>query len=210
MTKLYAGLAAAAVLAVIGGSVAWTFLRAPDDVFAECRGSVVATGTASIGGPFTLVSETGTTVTEADVITKPSLVYFGYTFCPDICPFDAARNADAVDILAERGYDVLPVFISVDPERDTPERLAEFTDYMHPAMIGLSGSEEQVRAASQAYKTYYRKQDGDDAFYLVDHSTFTYLVLPEQGFVEFFRRETTPEEMAEATACFIDAAQQIN
>jgi protein SCO1/2 len=81
---------------------------------------------------------------------------------------------------------------------------------MHPAMIGLSGSEEQVRAASQAYKTYFRKQDGDDAFYLVDHSTFTYLVLPEQGFVEFFRRETTPEEMAEATACFIDAAAQIN
>jgi len=210
MTKLYAGLAVAAVIAVIGGSVAWTTLRAPDDVFAQCRGSVVATGTASIGGPFTLVSETGTTVTEADVITKPSLVYFGYTFCPDICPFDAARNADAVDLLAERGYDVQPVFISVDPQRDTPERLAEFTDFMHPAMIGLSGSEEQVRAASQAYKTYYRKQDGDDEFYLVDHSTFTYLVLPEQGFVEFFRRETTPEEMAETAACFIDAAAQIN
>jgi protein SCO1 len=72
-------------------------------------------------------------VTEADVITKPSLVYFGYTFCPDVCPFDMARNADAVDLLAERGYDVQPVFISVDPERDTPERLAEFTDFMHPA-----------------------------------------------------------------------------
>jgi protein SCO1/2 len=210
MTKLYAGLAVAAVVAVIGWSVAWTFLGAPDDVFAECRGSVVATGTASIGGPFTLVSETGTTVTEADVITKPSLVYFGYTFCPDICPFDAARNADAVDILAGLGYDVQPVFISVDPRRDTPERLAEFTDFMHPAMIGLSGSEEQVRAASQAYKTYYRKQDGDDEFYLVDHSTFTYLVLPELGFVEFFRRETTPEQMAETTACFIEAAAQIN
>jgi protein SCO1/2 len=210
MTKLYAGLAVAAVVALIGGSLAWTFLRTPDDVFAECRGSVVATGSASIGGPFTLVSETGTTVTEADVFTKPSLVYFGYTFCPDICPFDAARNADAVDILTELGYDVQPVFISIDPERDTPERLAEFTDFMHPDMIGLTGSEEQVRAASQAYKTYYRKQDGDDEFYLVDHSTFTYLVLPEQGFVEFFRRETTPEEMAETTSCFIEAAQQIN
>ena len=210
MTKLYAGLAVAAVIAVVGGSLAWTILRAPEDVFAECRGSVVATGTASIGGPFTLVSETGTTVTEADVFTKPSLVYFGYTFCPDICPFDAARNADAVDILTELGYDVQPVFISIDPARDTPERLAEFTDFMHPDMIGLTGSEEQVRAASQAYKTYYRKQDGDDEFYLVDHSTFTYLVLPEQGFVEFFRRETTPEEMAETTSCFIEAAKQIN
>ena len=165
---------------------------------------------STIGGPFTLVSETGMTVTEADVITKPSLVYFGYTYCPDVCPFDAARNSDAVDILTEQGYDVQPVFITVDPERDTVERVAEFTDFMHPDMIGLTGSPEQVRAASQAYKTYYRKQDGDDQFYLVDHSTFTYLVLPEQGFVEFFRRETTPEEMAESAACFIDAAQQIN
>jgi protein SCO1/2 len=210
MTKLYAGLAAAAVIAVVGGSIAWTFLRAPDDAFAQCRDSAVAGGAGAIGGPFTLVSETGTTVTETDVITKPSLVYFGYTYCPDICPFDAARNADAVDLLAGRGYDVQPVFISVDPERDTPERLAEFTDFLHPAMIGLSGSEEQVRAASQAYKTYYRKQDSADEFYLVDHSTFTYLVLPGQGFVEFFRREATPEEMAESTACFIDAAAQIN
>jgi protein SCO1 len=210
MTKLYAGLAAAAVVAVIGGSYAWTLLRAPDDAFAQCRDSAVAGGAGAIGGPFTLVSETGTTVTEADVITKPSLVYFGYTYCPDVCPFDAARNADAIDLLTEQGHDVQPVFISVDPERDTPERLAEFTDFLHPGMIGLTGSAEQVRAASQAYRTYYRKQDSDDEFYLVDHSTFTYLVLPKEGFVEFYRRETTPEEMAESAACFIDAAQQIN
>jgi len=210
MTKLYAGLAVAALVAVVGGSVAWTFLRAPDDRYAQCRSGSIAGGTATVGGPFTLVSETGTTVTEADVITRPSLIYFGYTFCPDVCPFDAARNADAVDILAERGLDVQPVFITVDPERDTPERLAEFTDFMHPDMLGLTGSPEQVRAASQAYKTYYRKQDGDDEFYLVDHTTFTYLVLPGEGFVEFYRRETTPEEMAESVSCFIEAAPQIN
>jgi protein SCO1 len=199
-----------AVVAVIGGSVAWTLLRAPDDAFAQCRDSGRGRGGGRHRGPFTLVSETGTTVTEADVITKPSLVYFGYTYCPDVCPFDAARNADAIDLLTEQGYDVQPVFISVDPERDTPERLAEFTDFLHPGMIGLTGSAEQVRAASQAYRTYYRKQDSDDEFYLVDHSTFTYLVLPEEGFVEFYRRETTPEEMAESAACFIEAAQLIN
>lgn len=210
MTKLYAGLAAAALVAVIGGSVAWTFLRAPDDAFAQCRDSSVAGGAGAIGGPFTLVSETGMTVTEADVITKPSLVYFGFTYCPDICPYDAARNADAVDILAERGIDVQPVFITVDPDRDTPERLTEFTDFLHPQMVGLTGSAEQVRAASQAYKTYFRKQDGDDEFYLVDHSTFTYLVLPGHGFVEFFRREATADQMAESAACFIEAAQQKN
>lgn len=210
MTKLYAGLAVAAVVAVIGGSVAWTTLRAPQDAFAQCRSSAIAGGTAAIGGPFTLVSETGATVTDTDVITKPSLIYFGYTFCPDVCPFDVARNADAVDILTEEGYDVQPVFISVDPERDTPERLAEFTDFMHPDMIGLTGSDEQVRAASQAYRTYYQRQAGDDEFYLVDHSTFTYLVLPDAGFVEFYRREAMPEEMAESAACYIDAARQIN
>jgi protein SCO1 len=208
MTKLYAGLAVAAVVALIGVSVAWTWRAAPDDRFAQCRGSVVSGGTAAIGGPFTLVSETGTTVTETDVFTKPTILYFGYTFCPDVCPFDAARNADAADILAERGYDVQTAFISVDPERDTPERMAEFTDYMHPDMIGLTGSPEQVRAASQAYKTYFRKQDGDDEFYLVDHSTFSYLILPEVGFVEFYRRETSPEEMADGVACFVDAADR--
>lgn len=210
MTKLYAGLAVAAIAAIVGGTAAYTWLATPDDAFAGCRRGAIAGGTAAIGGPFTLVSETGTTVTEADVITKPTLVYFGYTFCPDVCPFDAARNADAADILDARGQDVGLVFITVDPERDTVERLAEFTDYMHPAMVGLTGSPEQVRAASQAYRTYYRKQDGDDEFYLVDHSTFTYLVLPEEGFVEFYRRETTPEDMADSVACYAEAAAQKN
>ncbi len=208
MTKLYVGLAVAALAAILGGTVAYRYLASPDDQFAQCRESVVSGGTAAIGGPFTLVSETGATVTESDVITRPSLVYFGYTFCPDVCPFDTVRNADAVDLLTERGYDVQSVFISVDPERDTPERVAEFTDYIHPDMLGLTGSEEQVRAASQAYKTYYRKQDGDDEFYLVDHSTFTYLVLPEEGFAEFYRRDMEPAQMAESVACFVDAAEK--
>ena len=119
----------------------------------------MAGGSAQIGGPFELVSETGETVTDADVIDKPTLIYFGYTFCPDVCPLDAARNAAAVDILEERGDMVKPVFISVDPARDTPEVLAEFTDYLHPRMVGLTGSPEQVRAASKAYRTYYQAQD---------------------------------------------------
>lgn len=192
------GLGLAAMLAVT--------LTAPADRFDECRASRVAGGAGAIGGPFTLVDETGATVTEKDVITGPTLVYFGYTFCPDVCPLDNVRNAEAVDILAERGYEVTPVFISVDPGRDTPEVMAEFTDVIHPRMIGLTGSAEQVKAASQAYRTYYRKQDGDPEYYLVDHSTQTYLVFPEYGFVEFFGRDATPEQMADRVACFVDAA----
>lgn len=176
------------------------------DPFKECRQGAVGGG--DLGGPFTLVSETGETVTDKDVITGPSLLYFGYTFCPDVCPFDTVRNAEAVDILEERGIEVTPVFISIDPDRDTPEALADFTDNVHPRMIGLTGSPEQVKAASQAYRTYYAKAEGDDPdYYLIDHSTFSYLVFPKQGFVEFFRRDVTPADMADRIECFVEAAK---
>ena len=162
-------------------------------------------GAGSIGGPFTLINSRGQSVTEQDVITEPTLVYFGYTFCPDVCPLDAARNAEAVDLLAKESKSVTPLFISIDPGRDTPEVMGEYTKWLHPKMIGLTGSEEQVKAASQAYRTYYKSHQTDgDEFYLVDHSTMTYLVLPKYGFVEFFRRDQSAETIAQKTMCFID------
>lgn len=203
MTRIYAFAAVAAVAAGLG-LTAWKFVADRSaDPFAVCRGGQVGGG--AIGGPFTLVDQTGRTVTDREVITRPSLIYFGFTFCPDVCPLDVQRNAEAVDILEERGFAVTPVFISVDPARDTPEVLAEFAENLHPAMIALTGSEDQVKAASQAYRTYFRIQDPAEEFYLIDHSTFTYLVTPEHGFLEFFKRETTPEQMAERVACFLSA-----
>lgn len=209
MTRLYATTAVGLVAAMLGG-LGYMILTgpSPDDPFAQCRSSQVAGGAGAIGGPFTLVNSQGQTVTDADVITEPTILYFGYTFCPDVCPLDTARNAQAVDILEEMGISATPVFVSIDPDRDTPEVVGEFASYIHPKMIGLTGSPEQVQAASQAYRTYYRKQDGDPQYYLVDHSTFSYLVLPQYGFVEFFRRETTPEDMAQTAACFVEAAGQ--
>ncbi|MFC3085909.1 SCO family protein [Tabrizicola soli] len=204
MTRLYAGVAVGVVAAFLGGSAWYVIANRAGDAFAQCRQGQIAGG--EIGGPFTLVNPAGETVTDAEVITKPSLVYFGYTFCPDVCPFDMQRNVEAVDILDERGIDVNPVFISIDPDRDTPEALGDYAHNMHPKLIALTGSAEQVKTASQAYKTYYRKQPGDDEFYLVDHSTFTYLMIPGTGFVDFFRREVTPEQMADSVACFVEAA----
>ncbi|MGJ8623706.1 MAG: SCO family protein [Yoonia sp.] len=169
---------------------------------APCGDTAVA-GSA-IGGPFELVSETGETVTDTDVITKPTLVYFGYTFCPDVCPLDSARNAQAAYLLEDQGIDIGTVFISVDPARDTVEVVRDFTDNFHEDMIGLTGTPEQVKAASQAYKTYYRADDSDPEYYLVDHSTQTYLMFPETGFATIFRREHTAEDIAATTACFID------
>lgn len=205
MQKLAAISGSVAVLALLGGIWYMTSGPSDDDQFAQCRSGVIAGGTEQIGGSFTLVNAAGQTVTDADVITEPSIVYFGYTFCPDVCPLDTARNAEAVDVLASRGYSTTPVFISIDPERDTPEVVGDFAANLHEKMIGLTGSPEQVKAASQAYRTYYKAQPAEDEYYLVDHSTFTYLVLPEHGFVQYFRREVTPTEMADQVACFIDA-----
>jgi protein SCO1/2 len=205
MTKLYASVAAAAVAVFLGASAWYVVANRSDDVFADCRQGQVAGG--DIGGPFTLVDTTGKTVTDAEVLTKPSLVYFGYTFCPDVCPLDMARNAEAVDLLAEKGIDVTPVFITIDPERDTPQALADYAANLHPKLVALTGSADQIRAASQAYKTFYRKQETGDEYYLMDHSIFTYLVLPGTGFVDFFRREITSEQMAESVACFVQAGK---
>lgn len=213
MTRLYAIIAAVVAIAFLGGLVVFISVGAQrggadGDRFAQCRATAVAGG-ASIGGPFTLVDENGETVTDPQVIDQPALLYFGYTFCPDVCPLDTARNAEAVEILEARGRIVKPVFISIDPERDTPDVLTAFTDNLHPRMLGLTGTPEQVRAASQAYRTYYKKHEpeaGNEDYYLVDHSTFSYFMLPDVGFVEFFKRDLTGAQVADAIQCFLDAS----
>ncbi|SMY07216.1 SCO family protein [Flavimaricola marinus] len=206
MDKTVAYIAAGVVVVALGGTYLATALMTPsgEDAFAQCRGGAVA-GDA-IGGPFTLIDEAGQTVTDQDVITEPSILYFGYTFCPDVCPLDTMRNAQAVDVLANEGISATPIFISIDPERDTPEVVGRFADNFHDKMIGLTGSDEQVAAASRAYRTYYRRGEGEDEFYLMDHSTFSYIVLPEYGFVDYIRREDTPEDVAARVACFAAAS----
>lgn len=209
MSRVYA-MAAAAVagvaLAGMAGYALWP--RGGDDAFAQCRQGAAG---ADIGGPFTLVDKDGRTVTDADVITAPTLVYFGYTFCPDVCPLDMSLNAQAADILEEQGHAVNLVFVTVDPARDTPKVVGDFAANIHPRAIGLTGSDEQVAAAVKAYRAYFKKQeDGDPEFYLVDHSAFTYLMLPGLGFMDFFKHDTPAEQRASATACFLEAAAQSN
>jgi protein SCO1 len=178
--------------------------RDTDDLFADCRGGQVGGG--SIGGAFALVDQTGKPVTDKEVFSKPALVYFGYTFCPDICPLDNARNAEVADILEEQGLEITPVFISIDPERDTPEVMADYAENMHPRMIGLTGTPEAVNAAARAFRVVAQKQPGGDPeYYLMNHTTLTYLMLPDEGFVDFFRRDTPAEAMADRAACFLNA-----
>lgn len=208
MNRVFAGLALAGVVALVGGSWMWVTWRQAGDPFAECRGGQVGGG--AIGGPFTLVDSTGATVTDKEVLKAPSLVYFGYSFCPDVCPLDLARNAEAVDVLEERGFEAQPVFITIDPARDTPDVLADFAANLHPRMVALTGTDEQVQVAAQGYKAYYKKQESGDEYYLMDHSTFTYLMLPGIGFADFFRRDDTAEVMADRVACFLTAADSLS
>ena len=151
---------------------------------------------AGIGGPFMLTDHTGDRVTSAGLIDGPTLIYFGYTFCPDICPVDVAVMASAVDLLAGQGFEVTPVFITIDPARDTPEALAYYAEAMHPAMVALTGTEAEVRAAADAYLVYYQRVDLEEsaAGYLMSHSTFTYFVMPD-GLKALFRNNFPPEEM---------------
>ncbi len=208
MLRIYAIVAGGLVIAVTAGVFLYTQFAGEPDKYAQCRSTAIAGGASQIGGPFTLVDETGATVTEAEVIDQPALIYFGYTFCPDVCPLDTARNAEAIDILEGRGLMVKPVFISIDPERDTPEVVDAFTANLHERMLGLTGTPEQVRAASRAYRTFYQKQEpaaGEEDYYLVDHSTMSYLVFPEEGFVEVFQRALRPDDLADRIQCFLEA-----
>lgn len=205
MTRITAFLAAAIVLIGIALGFGWTMYRTGSDEFASCRRGGVAGGGGDIGGPFTLIDGSGIERRAEEVITRPTLVYFGYTFCPDICPTDLARNALAADALAAEGVDVGQVFVTVDPERDTPEVVAGFADFIHPDLIGLTGDAGAVAEAANAYKVYYNVPEGQDEFYLVDHSSFTYLMDPEAGFLEFYGSDVTPDEVARSVGCYAAA-----
>lgn len=193
MQRLMLALAAALVVGV--GLIALVLLLAAPE---EGRSpSTISVAGADIGGPFELTDQDGRRVASDELIDGPTLLYFGYTFCPDVCPVDVAVMAEATDLMAERGIDATPVFITVDPARDTPAVLSWFADAMHPEMVGLTGSEEEIAAAAEAYKVYYARAEGDDPDnYLMNHSAFIYLMTPD-GLAALFRRGATPEEIAE-------------
>ncbi len=197
-------IAVAALLAAGAALGLWLGLGARGDRFAGCRegGGVVG---ADIGGPFVLVNAAGETVTDADLIDRPTLIYFGYTFCPDFCPTDAAAMAAAADLLEARGVAANLAFVSIDPARDTPAVVGAFAANLHPRMVGLTGDPEAVAQAAHAYRVYFARADEDSRHYLMDHSTFTYLMAPGVGFLDFFRHATPPEAIADRVACYAAA-----
>ena len=158
---------------------------------------VSGTGEALVGGPFQLTDHTGQAVTEKDYLGQNLLIYFGFTFCPDICPTELSKVAAAVDMLPADA-NVTPVFITIDPERDGVEEVKAYAEAFHPKMVGLTGTPEQIRAAAKAYRVYYAKATGSGATdYLMDHSSIIYFMGEDGKYVAHFTIQTTPEEIAE-------------
>lgn len=159
----------------------------------------------TFGGPFDLVDHQGQRRSERDFRGRFLLIQFGYTFCPDVCPLGLETITQALDLLDGTASKVQPLFISVDPARDTPDRLAAYVGHFHPALIGLTGSEAEVQAVARAYKVHRRKVVPEAApeEYLVDHSSITYLMGPDGAFISLFPYGTAPERMADVLAGYL-------
>lgn len=156
-------------------------------------------GTALIGGPFQLTDQFGATVTENDLLGQWTLLYFGYTYCPDVCPLTLQNMTDAIDALGARGGRVVPMFVTVDPRRDTVEALREYAAHFHPRLRMLTGSEEDVAAAAKVYRVYRGIQPAEpgDSNYLVDHTSIVYVMGPDGKYATHFTHGTPVAEMIE-------------
>lgn len=167
-----------------------------------------AEAVVQVGGPFTLLNTEGKEVNSAEFAGKYLLVYFGYTFCPDICPVDIMVLSQAVEQLGEKAPEIVPIFITVDPARDTPQHLKNYMTSFSSRIVALSGTLEQTDAAAKAYRVYYSKvvEPGkeNDPDYLVDHSAFTYLMDRKGKYVTHFAHGTSAADMAKAVSEILD------
>jgi cytochrome oxidase Cu insertion factor (SCO1/SenC/PrrC family) len=189
-------LLAAVALVIVAGIVSWRLDLAPEHNNASPAGMGVINA-APVGGPFELVDHTGTTVTDRRYAGKYLLVFFGFTFCPDICPTELTKIAETMDLLGADSAMVQPLFITVDPQRDTVPVLADYVTHFHPALVGLSGTSKQIQDVAKAYKVYFARAGADDsADYLMNHSAFIYLMGPDGANLKLFSPRATAEQMA--------------
>ena len=169
-------------------------------------------GPAQIGFPpegsnltFTLTATDGTAVTEQNYHGKWLVIYFGYTFCPDVCPTTVMEIAGALKALGPRADLVQGLFITVDPQRDTPVVLSDYLKSFDPRLIGLTGTEAQIAAAANAFYVFYERNDTDDGSYLYDHSAYIYLVYPDGKFARAITSEGGSQAVTDALSALMAA-----
>jgi len=178
-------------LGVIAAALAFQLWRAGGDAggFAGLR----------IGGPFTLTDQNGRTRHDTDFRGELMLIYFGYTYCPDACPTALQNMSGALDALGDRAKEVQPIFITIDPARDTVEQMKLYAQNFHPRLLALTGTAEQVAAAARAYRVYFEKvpQGGKDD-YLMDHSSFIFLMGRDGRYLTHLAGDASADAMAAA------------
>jgi protein SCO1/2 len=190
----------AAGFVVGGGAALALFPQARERLLGG--GNVKVFGQALIGGPFELTDHTGKRVTDQDFRGRTMLVMFGFTFCPDVCPSELQVMSAAIDKLGPRGEQVVPIMITVDPERDSPEQLARYVASFHPRLIGLTGTRAEVDVAVKAYRVYARRVDDpkSSAGYTMDHSAIIYVMGPDGAYRGHFTHGTNADAMAQRLA----------
>ncbi|HVZ05874.1 SCO family protein [Hyphomicrobium sp.] len=203
MSRTMIGLAVAGL--IIGAAFGTLALRTRT-AEGPSQGQTQVTGKALVGGPFSLIDQTGKHVTDKDFRGKYMLVFFGYTNCPDICPAGLQVMSAALEKLGDRGKDIVPIFITVDPERDTQEKLAAYVKNFTPRLVGLTGSPSDIAATAKAYRVFYQKvpDQSDPKNYSVDHSSIFYLMGKDGNLVAPIPYSTDVAQLTQA----IDKALQ--
>ena len=205
---LIGALLAALSAIALAAYVAWQITRPVQTATVGNSASLAVIGQIAIGGPFALTDHKGQSVTDANYRGKLMLVYFGYGFCPDICPTELQNIAVALDEMGSNAMAVQPIFITVDPERDTVPFLAEYVENFHSRLVGLTGSRLEIEKVATAYRVYHARANTspDDEDYLVDHTGYVYLIGRDGLFLTMFRGGSDPKGMAQTIARYIDGS----
>ena len=174
------------IVVVLIASGAWLSLRQSDER---------QIGSELVGGSFELIDQDRNSITNNSFPNKFKIIYFGFTFCPDVCPMGLTTISEALDSLGTKAKHIQPIFITLDPLRDTAEVLKSYKENFHESIIFLTGSEEQIRSVAKLYKVYFRKtNDADD--YLIDHSAITFIMAPSGGYLKHFGPNATAVEFS--------------
>jgi len=190
------------MLTLVSGIAGWSFATSPRP--AEAQITFPPEGTSLT---FALTAPDGTAVTQQSYRGKWLVIYFGYTFCPDVCPTTMMEIAGALKALGPRADAVQAIFITVDPQRDTPKVLNEYLKSFDPRLIGLTGTPAQIAAAAKGFYVFYERNDTGDGSYLYDHSSFIYLVRPDGKFARAITSEGSSQAIAGALSTLMTAAQ---
>jgi protein SCO1/2 len=190
------------ITAVLAGE--WAWLRLRDRPASDSAASAVPVGAAIPGGPFALTDHLGKPVSSGDFAGGLLLIVFGYTYCPDVCPTTLLGVASALDLLGEQAARIQPLFVTIDPMRDTPEVLAAYVAAFHPRLVGLTGSAAQIKRMAGDYRVYYARVGPEDGDYFMDHSAFIYLVGADGRPLAYFPHDLAPEDLAARVRAFLD------